>query len=181
VALDPADGTLLWKIPYEVGYDNTVQRPLVAGGLLVMSAWDIPVRGYRVKESGDRWSVQATWENREGSVGYTSPVLIGTSLWGFSHRDGGRLYRLDPASGEITWQGEPRAGEHATLVAAGDRLLVFEQNGHLAVLAAASEEPSRIARYRVSDTEVWAHPALTGPYLLVKGQGTLALWRAAAP
>jgi outer membrane protein assembly factor BamB len=177
LGVDPVDGTLLWKLPYEVGYDNTVQTPLIAAGLVVMAAWDIPVRGYRVSRTAEGWHAEAVWENREGAVGYTSPVLVDGSVWGFSHRDGGRLYRLDPAGGEITWQGEPRAGEHATLVAAGNDLLVFAEDGHLAVLDAAAEVPSTLARYRLSETAIWAHPALAGSRILVKGQAELSLWR----
>lgn len=177
IGVDVASGALLWSRPFEVEWDNTVQTPLVAGGVLVMAALRTPARGFRVRHGTGGWTVDVAWETLESAIAYTSPVLIDGRVWGFSHLDGGRLYRLDPKSGRIDWRGRPRHGEHASLVAAGERLLVFTDDGRLEVLDAAAAEPARLAAYEVTGSALWAHPALFGRHLLVKGQGELILWR----
>ncbi len=177
IGVDPETGGLLWSRPFKVGYDNTVQTPLVAAGLLVMAAWETPARGFRVRRGEVGWTAAVEWETPQSAIAYTSPVSIGGRVWGFSHHDSGRLYRLDPESGRIDWRGAPRRGEHASLVAAGERLLVFTDDGRLEVFDTTAAEPASLAAYEVTSSAQWAHPALFGRHILVKGQGELVLWR----
>ena len=178
IGVDPASGRLLWAEPFEVAWDNTVQTPVLAAGRLVMAAWETPARGFEIARRGDGWSVAARWEAPRTANAYSSPVVIGDRLWGYSHRDSGHLYRLDPATGEVDWRGPGRQGEHASLVAAAGRLLVFTEAGRLRVLDATAAEPSVLADYVVTTSAQWAHPALAGDLVLVRGQEELLAWRA---
>lgn len=176
IGVDLATGKLLWSHPFDVDWDNTVQTPIVADGRIVLAAWETPARGFEVRRDSDGWRVAVAWEAPQSAIAYTSPVLIGDRVWGFSHNDSGRLYRLDPADGRIDWRGSPRQGDHASLVAAGKRLLVFDSSGHLQVIEATAPEPTVLAEYEVTSSAQWAHPAVFGRHLLVKGQGELTLW-----
>ena len=66
-----------------------------------------------------------------------------------------------------------RACENAAIVAAGEVLLVLTNDGELLVVAADGREYRELAKYRVSKSATWAHPALVGSKLLVKDRENL--------
>lgn len=177
IGVDLATGRLLWSQPHAVQWDNTVQTPVAAAGLIIMAAWETPARGYAVRRVGDRWTVDIRWEAPQTAVAYSSPVVIDGQVWGFSHHASGQLYRLDPRTGHVGWRGPPRQGDHASLVAAGRDLLVFTDAGRLVVWRTTGERPKKLSEYEVTSSAQWAHPALVGRRILVKGRGELILWQ----
>ena len=177
IAVAPESGELLWELPYEVPWDNTVQTPLVVDDKVILAAWDTPARSYRPTRREEGWQVPVVWTNPDASVAYASSVLIDGSVWGFAQKAKGRLCQLDASTGETLWQGPGRQGEHATLVAAGSWLLVFLESGQLQIIDTTTEPPAPVAEYTVGESAVWAHPAVFGNSLLVKDQESLTLWR----
>lgn len=176
IGVASASGELLWSVPFKVAWDNTVQTPVVVEDTVVMAAWETPARGFRIEHGSDGFQVEVGWQAPESAIAYTSPVVIGGRVLGFGSGDGGRLYRLDPRTGSIDWRGRPRRGDHASLVAVGTHLLVFTEAGQLEVYQAAGAEPELVASYQVTTSDQWAHPAVFGRSILVKGQGELVLW-----
>jgi outer membrane protein assembly factor BamB len=177
IGVDVVEGRLLWAIPYSVQWDNTMQTPVVVDGVIIVAAWQTPVRGYRVERDGDAWKIAIAWENPRGASAFSSPVVIESQLWGLSQRDSGRLYRLNPATGQITWQGPPRLGDHASLVAAGGYMMFFSDSGQLTVWDATADVPEALAQFQISEDAMWAHPAVFSGQLLTRGLTDISLWR----
>ncbi|MDX1502314.1 MAG: PQQ-binding-like beta-propeller repeat protein [Thermoanaerobaculia bacterium] len=177
VGLDARRGHLLWEVAYDVPYDNTVVTPVVHGDAVVVAAWQTPLRAYRVSRGAGSWSVEVAWENDEIAVQHASPVLVGGRLFGHSHRNGGQLYAVDATGGVTVWLGPPRQGdEQAVLVAASPWVLTFRQDGQLEILDARAADYRPARTYRLTDAELWAHPAVWAGHLLVKDRTTLALF-----
>ncbi len=94
-----------------------------------------------------------------------------------STKQKGQFVALDPDTGERLWSSKGRMGDNAAFVVAGDTVLILDNSAELAILPqdAKAFEPHR--RYRVADTETWAHPVPTKVGILIKELDSLALWR----
>ena len=103
--------------------------------------------------------------------------MVAQQVVGFSNLRKGQLFGLDPSDGEGLWRGEPRWGEHASLIAWGNQVLVFLEDGSLVVgevsqggFRSLRKYPlgeSRALRYHEEGTYtmtigkvMWAHPAI---------------------
>jgi hypothetical protein len=67
---------------------------------------------------------------------------------------------LDPTSGDVIWRGDGRSGEHVSLAVWGEDLLVFDEDGYLAVGPVSRDGFQPLHRYRLGDSIAWTHPAV---------------------
>lgn len=175
--LDPSTGHELWRIPYPVPMDNTISTPVCLANRLIASDYDAGFRSWLIESAGGQWTPRPSWRHRDASLFTSSAVPVAGLLAGFSHFRKGQLFLLNPHDGKVIWRGEPRAGEHATLIARGHELLVFTDNGLLLAGAIDREAFRPLRRYRLGDTLTWAHPALAGDLILYRNATRLAAWR----
>lgn len=105
-----------------------------------------------------------------------SPVISGSWLFGFSHRQKGQFFCLDLESGRTLWTGDPRQGENAAMLIANEYLLALTEQSELFVTTIASKGATLVRKYQVADSPTWAHPVLTGDRLLIKDAGYLRVW-----
>jgi outer membrane protein assembly factor BamB len=177
VGLNPANGAEFWRIPYRVAMDNTITTPVCYEGKLISSDYDSGFKAWRIDRDGNAWTPRLLWSHRHASLFTSSPVVAAGLLLGFSHFNKGQLFALEAKDGSLLWRGEPRSGEHATLLHRGDQLLVFLDDGRL-LAGPAARTPFVPARsYRLSPPGLWAHPAFAGNALLIKHGTRLSAWR----
>ena len=176
VAVDPQSGEELWRIHYVVSQNNTIVTPLFLGDQLVTSDSDLGIHSWRIEASGESWSARKLWETRAASMYTSSPVVVGEQIVGFSHFRSGQLFGLDPTDGEVVWRGEPRSGEHATLVAWGNEVLVFLEDGSLVVGQVGRNGFRPLRTYRLGRSRLWAHPAVVGNRIIVKDGSRLVVF-----
>jgi len=175
LGVDPATGGILWRVPFNTQYDQNSITPLVAGGRLILGGYNQPTVALKVTARGNRFRTEGAWKNREISMYMSSPVLVGGRMFGFSHRRRGQLFCADPVTGKVAWAAQGRLAENAAIVAAGGVLLVLTTGGELLVVAAEGGY-RELAKYRVSESATWAHPALVGSKLLVKDRDDLLVF-----
>ena len=176
LGVDPATGRILWRVPFTTQYDQNSITPLVAGGRLILGGYNQPTVALKVTARGNRFRTEGAWQNREISMYMSSPVLVGGKVFGLSHRRRGQLFCVDPATGKLAWVTRGRLAENAAIVAAGGVLLVLTTGGELLVVAAEGGGYRELAKYRVSESATWAHPALVGSKLLVKDRDALLVF-----
>jgi len=178
VALAAADGRELWKLPLETPYVQNIVTPLVHRDTVIVSGLMNPVMALRPRIAGDRrgWSIEEVWRNADVSLYMSSPIGVAGQLVGFTDKRSGQLFALDPDTGKTLWQGDPRQGDNAMLLAAGDQLLVQNVAGEIAIGPVGTDGWKQAKRYTVADSATWAHPALIGKQLLVKDNTKLTLW-----
>jgi outer membrane protein assembly factor BamB len=175
--LDPASGRELWRIPYPVAMDNTIATPVCLDGRLIMSDYDAGFRTWLIENRNGTWTPRPSWHHRDVSLFTSSPVPAAGYLAGFSHMRKGQLFLLNPHDGKVVWRGEPRAGEHATLIARGRELLVFSDAGTLLAGPVEREAFRPAQRYRLGGALTWAHPALAGEVILYRSGARLIAFR----
>ena len=168
VGLDARTGRELWRIAWPVIEINTIVTPFFVGDVLITSDYDKGMVAWRIEKQGAEWKARPLWSHREASLMMSTPVMVNGVLAGFSHFNKGQVFGLDPGSGRLLWRGEPRRGEHASVVAWGRDLLVFLEDGRMKA-GRATREGFQVERtYRLTSTGTWAHPAVTDTHVLVR-------------
>ena len=176
VAVDPGTGRLLWAMPFEVDYDQTIVTPLVVGNRVVLSGLDRGLFAVEPRQVDGRWEPVEVWRADDVPMYMSSPVLAEGRIFGMTHRRAGQYFAVDASDGSDVWKSEGREGENAALVVVGDRVLILDDEAELAVIAASANEWSPLATYRVAETPTWAHPVPTAAGVLIKDFEHLTLW-----
>jgi outer membrane protein assembly factor BamB len=172
LAVSPADGTLIWEMPFTTSYDQNSVTPLVVGDLVIFGGVGKPT--FAVKVAGA--TATTAWETREITMYMSSPVLNGSRLHGMSDKSRGSLFTLETATGKLLWKSEGRLGANASVTDLGRVLLVVTDAGDLTVHDTTGDALKELAKYKVADTPVWASPALAGNRILIKDLTTLTLF-----
>ncbi|HJU44402.1 MAG TPA: PQQ-binding-like beta-propeller repeat protein [Vicinamibacterales bacterium] len=177
VGVNAADGRLLWEVPLKTPYEQNVVTPLVAGGLVISAGLENPTLGLSVTgTSGKGWSATPRWRNEEVSMYMSSPAASGTTLFGLSNKNRGQFFAIDATSGKTLWTTKGREAENASIVRAGDYLLLSTTNSELIVVRANAQRYEEVKRYSIANSATWAHPAYAGRTIIVKDVDKLTAW-----
>jgi outer membrane protein assembly factor BamB len=176
IGVQADNGSLLWKIPFTTVYVQNIVTPIRYKDLLIFSGINKGVFAVRVGWRDNKWVTETVWENKEASMYMNSPLLAGDLLFGMSHKNKGQFFCLDAVTGKTLWTGDPRQGENAAMVIAGDIILSLTNDADLIVTSAADKGAKVIRKYRVAEKPTWAHPAIVGKNILIKDETTLAMW-----
>ena len=176
VAVNAADGQLLWQIPFTTSFEQNSITPLVRDDVVIYSGLDNGTTAVRVVKKGAAWATEPVWKNADLPMYMSSPVVSGTTLYGLSHKNRGQFFAVDLASGKTQWASVGRQGDNASMMVAGPLLLMTTTASELVV---AKVNPSRfeeVKRYTIAESAVWAHPAFAGNLMVVKDVDTLICW-----
>ena len=171
-----AEGKLLWQMPFTTDYEQNIVTPLVYKDLIIFSGLEKGTSAMRLSKSGAAWRAEQVWHNAELSMYMSSPVLIGDLLFGLSDKRRGQYFCLDATTGKTLWTSEGRQGENAALINAGGVLFLLNNAGELTIAKASAKAFEPIAKYDVSTSATWAHPAIVNKQIIVKDTATLSSW-----
>jgi outer membrane protein assembly factor BamB len=106
----------------------------------------------------------------------SSPVVDGSFVYGFGSKRKGQLFCLDAETGVAKWTTEGRGGTNASIQSAGPNLVVLTTDGELLVVRRTPEKYEELKRYKVAESQTWAHPVLIPGGVLVRDATALTLW-----
>jgi len=106
----------------------------------------------------------------------SSPVLHGDLLFRYSHKNKGQFFCLDATTGATKWIGQPRQGDNAAIVIAGETLFLLKDDDELILARTSAKGFEPLRRYTVAESPTWAHPLLLDSGLAIKDLDSLALW-----
>jgi outer membrane protein assembly factor BamB len=177
VGLSLSDGKLLWELPFpplERSYNSV--SPIVDGQTVIYSGAQRGTFAVRVEKNADGFSARPLWENKETAAKYNTPVLHQGFLFGLS--DTGYLFCLNASDGSLAWKGQTQydRGGFGAIVDAGSVLMFLSPAGELIVFEPDPKEFRQTAAYKVSPTQTYAHPVLSGNRIYIKDQENLTLW-----
>lgn len=176
VGVDAGSGALLWKIPFTTPYVQNIVTPIVYRDMLIFSGLSKGMMAVAVSKTGGQFSTKEIWKTQDASMYMNSPVLKGDLLFGFSHKNKGQFFCLDAATGATKWIGEPRQGDNAAIVVAGQALLLLKDDGELIVARPSAKGFEAVRRYTVAESPTWAHPLVLDGGIAIKDLDSLALW-----
>ena len=107
----------------------------------------------------------------------SNPVIIGDTLFGFSHWNSGQFFALDALTGRVLWLDRPRRATNSALVKADDLLFFLNDDAELIVARSSRTGFEPLRRYSVARSATWAQPAITGSRIFIKDVSSLASWR----
>jgi outer membrane protein assembly factor BamB len=177
IGLAVDNGRLLWQVPLKTPYNQNVVTPLVVNGaatgpMLISAGLENPTIAYRIGNGPPT----AVWRNEQVSMYMSSPAASGTAIFGLSTRNRGQFFAIDAATGKTLWLSKGREADNASIVRAGDYLLMATTNSELIVARPSTTAFEEIRRYTIADSATWAHPAYVGRNIIVKDVDTLTAW-----
>ncbi|MFO1461755.1 MAG: PQQ-binding-like beta-propeller repeat protein [Verrucomicrobiota bacterium] len=174
LALDPADGALLWRIPFKTGANRNVLTPILSDDTVYYSSHTTGLRATRVRSEGAAVHAEDAWLNRDAKINLSTPVAVGSHLFGLgSTRD---FICVDRNSGKILWSQPGFGASAATLAASNDRLMILTDLGELVLVAANPDRYEELGRIQVCG-KTFSHPAYAGGVLYVRDPQQLAAYR----
>ena len=114
---------------------------------------------------------QRRWKSLELNPYYNDFVVHKDHAFGF---DGSEITCLDLKNGSLRWKGGNYGTGQLILLADQDLLLVVSEKGELALVKAAPEQFTEVARFKAIEGKTWNHPVLVGNTVLVRNSEEMA-------
>ena len=170
-------GSLLWKIPTptEQRFYNS-STPIIYGENIIVCGQGKGTKSFKVEKTGAKYSFTENWTNPEYGTSFNTPVLKDGYLYGHEARLG-KLYCLNSVSGKTCWADTTAHNRFASILDLGKVLLSLPANGDISFFESNPEIYVSIMKYKVAETEVYAHPLVIGDKIYVKEQELLTCWQ----
>ncbi len=176
IGLDASTGALLWQVPFTDDFNQNAFTPIVFKDLVINAGIDAPLTAVRPKLADGKWIVETAWTNPQASMFMSSPVPIDGTIYGLAIRSKGQFIAIDAASGKTLWNTQGREGENASMMGSRSWLLASTTDGNLVVARANPQKYEEVRRYRIAESALWAHPAITGNSIVVKDADKVICW-----
>jgi outer membrane protein assembly factor BamB len=173
----PSDGTRLWALTATSSAMSApiVQPALTADGDVLIGSGDTSgMRRVAVSHGQGGWTVAERWMSNGLKPYFNDFVVHEGHAFGF---DGSLLACIDLADGKRTWKGGRYGSGQLVLLADQDLLLVVSEEGELALVAAASDKFTELARMPAIEGKTWNHPVVVRDVLLIRNAEEMAAFQ----
>ncbi len=167
VGLSLAAGELLWRIDFPGRSGMNIPTPLPFGQRVIL-AGDPGTMLMQITKGAGSWTAEKTWTIPEMTMRFSSPVQKGNLIFGFTNRNSGMFFCADAEAGKLLWTSEPRQGDNASILLAGDLLLLLKDNAEFIVARASSTAFEPLHRYEVATSSTTATPLVVPKGLVIK-------------
>ena len=169
--LDPDTGALEWRVAHPAEFGVNVATPVWGDDhrLFVSSAYNGGTRMLRLERKGGTVVVEEQWSSKRVRIHFGNAVRLGSRVYA-SNGDFGAapLAAIDVATGDIVWR--DRSVARSMLIGAGDRLLLLDEEGTLALAKPGESGLAVLAKASVLDSQAWTVPTLSGTRLYVRNR-----------
>jgi outer membrane protein assembly factor BamB len=169
-ALNPKDGTEIWRCYYDQGY-SVIPRPVYAHGMLfISSGYDKPVL-YAIKADGkgDVTATHIAWTIDKAAPHSPSMAVIGDELYFVA--DNGILTCADAKTGQIHYSERCTGPISASLLVADGKLYLQDEKG-LGVVVKPGKTFQILAQNDLGERSLASY-AVIGSDLLIRTEGNL--------
>jgi outer membrane protein assembly factor BamB len=153
------DGKILWRVPLKTGAKRHAATPVVNGDTVTVNSQTIGLVCFKISRTEAGFEAKQLWANKPLRINVASAVLVGGSLYSLGNAKD--FVCVDAATGQVRWT-QPGFGrnekDNASVVVAGNRLLVLNEAGQLVLLAANPEKYEELGRLQVCGSH-WCYPA----------------------
>lgn len=172
VAVDAANGTLKWEMPYQGGWITST--PIVGQDTLYFSDPERGTSAITLEASAEKITSKALWKNEEKSVQYNTPILKDGLLYGMTKHN--EFFCLDARDGRTVWDAPTGGGgDYGSIVDAGSVLLALTPHAHLIAFQPSDQAYLELAHIKVADSDTYAYPVVSGNRIFIKDKNTVRL------
>jgi outer membrane protein assembly factor BamB len=167
--MDPSTGAVLWSHPHDPGNDLNCAMPLWGGDdvLIVSSAYKAGSRAIKLVQNGKATLPEELWFTNRVRFMFLNAIRLGDYIYGTTGDFGPAfLTALDVKTGQARWQ--HRGFGRASLVHAGDKAIVLDEDGDLALAKLAPEGATILSQAKIFETVSWTAPTLVGTTLYAR-------------
>ncbi len=174
IGIDAADGTFLWSHPCVNQYNNNATDPIWGEDnlLWVATQLDGGTRVLRLTDDGGRTAVEEIWYSERVKIHYWNALRVGDHVYAsIGTRGSMKLAAIEIQTGKIVWQ--QRGFGQANLLQAGDKTILLDGGGQLALLELTPEGMEIRSQAQVVNDVTWTPPTLIGTRLYVRDKTRL--------
>lgn len=171
VGLRAGNGELLWRYNNVANRTANIATPIFRDGLAFFSSdYGTGCALLRLTGAGGGVKAEEVYFNRDMRNHYSSSVLVGDYLYGFSSAV---LTAMNFKTGEVAWR-DRSVGKGSVAYADGS-LYVLGENGTIALVEASPEAYKERSRFSItkSDLPAWAPPVIANGRMLIRDQDAL--------
>jgi outer membrane protein assembly factor BamB len=180
LALNPADGALVWDFPLVDKLFESSVTPVRIGDMLLASSITYGSVGLKLESKDGKPGAQEAWKDKNLTCYFATPVAVGkdhvymvTGSNPLAKKHIATLRCIEAATGKEQWSKSPIGEYHASLIRTGDdKLLLLDDAGDLILLEPNAKEYRELARAKVCG-KTWAHPALANGKLYIRDEKEL--------
>jgi outer membrane protein assembly factor BamB len=176
VGVSVADGKLLWQLPFvPLRRAYNAATPIVDGQTVIYTGAGRGTKAVKIEKQPDGFAAKELWSNPEVATQFNTPVLKDGLLFGLSDR--GYLFCVNSQNGQTAWIDPTQRdrGGFASIINTGSVILALPSNSELIAFKPIDKEYAELARIKVSDTPIYAHPVIAGNRIFIKDQETVTL------
>ena len=152
-----------------------MQPALTADGDILISRGEkTGMRRIAVAHRPGGWTIEERWTSNRLKPYFSDFVVHDGHAFGF---DGSILACIDVEDGERKWKGGRYGSGQLLLLADQSLLLVVSETGELALVGAAPDRFTELARFPAIEGKTWNHPVLVDDVLLVRNGQEMAAFR----
>ncbi|MCH2373321.1 MAG: PQQ-like beta-propeller repeat protein [Planctomycetes bacterium] len=169
VSVDPADGELLWRHPWENKFNMNSANPLWVDGLLFISGLHEPgAAALEIVSEEGKVVAREKWHNEDLKNHFATSMIVDGYVYG-THGGGGCTLRcIDLKTGELKWIN--RATGKSTFIRVEDHLIAWSEDGTLRLVKPGPEKPVVKSEMKLLEPQAWAPPALSNGHLYVRDE-----------
>jgi outer membrane protein assembly factor BamB len=166
---NPDNGDLQWKHPHPAEWNLNISTPVWGSDnvLFISSAYGGGSNALQLTREGNKTKVKELWENKRMRIHHSNAIRLGDYVYGSSGDFGpAPLTCVNVKDGKIAWQ--DRTFAKATLVWTGDKMIVLDEGGDLAIAEVSPQGLKVLARHALLTSNSWTPPSLAGGILYAR-------------
>jgi outer membrane protein assembly factor BamB len=167
--LNPKTGALEWSHAHPVDQGVNVAMPLWGKDnvLFVSSAYNGGSRALRLSRQHGTVKVEELWFHRRVRIHFGNGLRLGDRVYASNGDFGSAPFvAVDVTTGDTVWR--DRSVARATLIAAGDTLLILDEDGTLVLARPTDNGLDVLAKAAILSGRAWTVPTLVGTTLFVR-------------
>jgi outer membrane protein assembly factor BamB len=167
VAVDPADGRVVWQHDYPHRASVQPNPPLYADGMVYVSS-GMGAGGAMFSLAESDTAAAPKWADKTLDCQMQGTVLIDGCIYGTAQSANKGLVCLDWKTGKVLWNA-PQI-KQGVVIAADGMLYVYDVDGTVHLIKPNPAAYEQVSRFAVSGgtNEHWAHPAIAGGRLYIR-------------
>jgi outer membrane protein assembly factor BamB len=171
------DGKIRWQIetPVPAGVRAVSSTsPVIDHQKVYYTGLGNGVNAIEIKASGDNYAVTQLWTNPDLCTEFSTPVIKDGCLYGLSKTN--KLFCLIAGDGKTAWIDSVSHQNFGSVLDAGSVIIALSSTSNMMVYKPVATGYSQLAKLKVADTPVYAHPILSGNRIFIKDENSLILY-----